>query len=387
MDLTSLTYLFMLLVGFLGVDAAMHPPDAILDGEASAAFKDTINSTMVGDVLNGEVARISSTATIMTRPVIRVGQLQGVAMSIAQTFKMEQVAYALQAQLGHQPDQIKVSLFGEGGTAKVLITGTSHRHMAPFQQELVQQQGETILALLQRAAVTGMAHIDPYVTALSEVQTHAADKDFAEAESIIHDAMNRLPPTPESFDRSLFENLNGLIALFRNDVEEAHDWFIRAEASCPDFTTADAVSAVNAAFADVQTGDYKNAAARMDRLLRDKPPTDRVMLSTAHMTLAAADMGLRNQDAAEQELTKATTIYPQGSSAYDLWSDIKRAQGDNAAADRMHQKALETSAAFENYAEIATLYFQLAWSDNKAVMRSPYSNPDKLPGHTSGRRQ
>lgn len=388
MDLTSLSFLFVILVGYLGVDAAIHPPDAILDGEASTSFKDTtINSTLVSDVLNGEAARISSTATIMTRPVIRVGRLQGVAMSIAETFKMEQVAYALQAQLGHQPDQIKVSLFGEGGIAKVLITGTSHRRMAPFQEELAQQPGETIVSLLQRAAVKGMAHIDPYVTALNEVQNHAAEKDFSEAEAIIHDAMDRLPPTPESFDRSLFENLNGLIALFRDNVQEARDWFARAEASCPDFTTADAVSAVNAAFSDVQTGNYKSAAARMDRLLNEKPPTDPVMLSTAHMTLAAADMGLGQRAAAEQELAKATTIYPTGSSAYDLWSDIKRAEGNFAAADEMHQKALEMSASFENYAEVATLYFRLAWNDNKAVMRSPYSNPEKVPARASSRGQ
>ena len=385
MDLTTLSYVFMLLVGFLGVDAAMHPPDAILVGEASGSFKDTtINGTMVTDVLTEEAARISSTPTLMTRPVIRVGLNQGVAMSIAESMKMEKVAYALQAQLGHQPDQIKVSLFSEDGTVKVLITGTGHRRTSAFQKQLSLQPNETVIALLQQAAVVGMTHIDPYITALNEVQRHAADKNFADAEAIIQEAMSHFPPTPESFDRSLFENLKGLIALFRNDIETAHSWFDRAEASCPDFTTADAVTAVNASFADVQTGNYQNAIARMNRLLNDKAPTGPVMLSTAYVTMAAAYMGLGRQDAADRALAKATTIYPQGSSSYELWSDVKHAMGDDAAAIQMHLKALENSASFENYAEIATLYFRLAWQDNAAVVLNPYSRPEKTPQHTSG---
>jgi hypothetical protein len=36
---------------------------------------------------------------------------------------------------------------------------------------------------------------------------------------------------------------------------------------------------------------------------------------------------------------------------------------------------LENSINFENYSEIAALYFHLAWRDNEPVMRSPFSNP------------
>ena len=378
MDFTTVTYVLVLIVGFLGVDTAMHPPDAILQGEAIGTFKNTtVNASMVADVLNEEVDRISSTPTVMTRPVIRVGQLKGLAMSIATSMKLEQVAYAFQAQLGYQIDDIKLSLYDEGGTERVLVIGTGRQHMRSFEQEVVLRTGESIVSLLERATVIGMAHIDPYLTALSELERHAEDKDFSVAEAIIDDTMDRLPPTPESFDRSLFENLKGLIFLFRDDIEQAVYWFARAEESCPDFTAADAVSAVNAAFADVQIGNYKKAIARMNRLLSEKPPTDPVILSTAYTTLSAADMGLWEQDAAEQALVKATTIYPQGSSSYEFWADIKQTEGDFVAAHKLHQKALQNSAEFENYAEIAALYFRLAWRDNMSIMRSRYRNPGR----------
>ncbi len=386
MDLTTLTYVLLLMVGYLGFDAAMHPPDAILEAEAIGTFeKTTINVALVDDVLNQEAQRIAATPTVMTRPVIRVGRLEGLAMGVAEAMKMQAVAYALQAQLGYRPDQIKVSLFGEGGAAKVLVTGTGHQRMTSFQQQLTLEPGETIVDLLQRAAVVGMAHIDPYITALNEMQSHAGDKDFTHAQTIIKFAMAGLAPTPQSFERSLFENLNGLIALFNGDANAAHDWFERAEASCPDNTIADAVTSVNAAFAELQIDHDREAADHIEMLLRDKPPTDKVLLGTAYMTLAAAQLGLHDVNGADRTIAKAVEAYPEASGAYDLWSDIKREKGDAAQAERLHRKALENSVSFENYGEIAALYFRLAWRNDQPVMRSPFSNPTLGGVHASQR--
>lgn len=386
MDLTTLTYVLLLMVGYLGFDAAMHPPDAILEAEAIGTFeKTTINVALVDDVLNQEAQRIAATPTVMTRPVIRVGRLEGLAMGVAEAMKMQAVAYALQAQLGYRPDQIKVSLFGEGGAAKVLVTGTGHQRMTSFQQQLTLEPGETIVDLLQRAAVVGMAHIDPYITALNEMQSHAGDKDFTHAQTIIKFAMAGLAPTPQSFERSLFENLNGLIALFNGDAKAAHDWFERAEASCPDNTIADAVTSVNAAFAELQIDHDREAADHIEMLLRDKPPTDKVLLGTAYMTLAAAQLGLHDVNGADRTIAKAVEAYPEASGAYDLWSDIKREKGDAAQAERLHRKALENSVSFENYGEIAALYFRLAWRNDQPVMRSPFSNPTLGGVHASQR--
>lgn len=376
MDFTTLTYVLILVVGYLGFDAAMHPPDAILEGDAVGAFQNTtITASLVDDVLNEEVLRISATPSILSKPAIRVGRLRGLAMSVAEALKMQSVAYAFQAQLGYNPDRIKVSLYGEGGTAKVLVTGMGGERMASFQEEVALQQGETIVGLLQRATLIGMAHIDPYTTALTEIQDHADDKNFANPEAIIKFAMSSEPPTPENYQRALFENLNGLIALFKDDPGTAHDWFERAATSFPDTSPAAAVADLNMAFADMQLGRDAEAVEHIDHMLRYQRPTDKVLLSTAYMTLAAAQLGMRDVNAADETIAKAIDAYPRGSSSYDLWADIKREKGEAAAADRMHLKALENSIAFENYGEIATLYFRLAWRNNEPMMRSPFTNP------------
>jgi tetratricopeptide (TPR) repeat protein len=387
MDLTTLSFVLMIAVGYLGLDAAIHPPDAILEAETTGTFEKTsISVTLVEDVLNQTVQQIESTPSVMTRPAIRVGRLQGLAMSVAEALKLQAVAYALQAQLGYQTDQIKLTVYGEGGTAKVLVTGKGRQSMTSFQQQLVLEPGETIIGMLERASIIGMAHLDPYITALNDMQTHADDKDFTVARTITQYALAKLPPTPINFERSLFENLSGLMALFNGDVKTARDWFAKAEASCPDGTSADAVGSLNTAFADMQLDRDQEAVDRLQILLRDRPPTDKVLLSTVYMTLAAAQLGVQDTAGADRNIAKAIEEYPQASSAYDLWSDIKRERGDVVEADKLHLKALENSVLFENYGEIAALYFRLAWRENQPIMRSPFSNPTMGGVHATRRR-
>ncbi len=81
---------------------------------------------------------------------------------------------------------------------------------------------------------------------------------------------------------------------------------------------------------------------------------------------------------AEQKLETAVRINPLNSATYQLWSELKRAQGNDAAADRLHAKALEMSARFENYAEVAALYFQLAWKPGQKLTRNPFANPGTI---------
>jgi hypothetical protein len=46
--------------------------------------------------------------------------------------------------------------------------------------------------------------------------------------------------------------------------------------------------------------------------------------------------------------------------------------------DRLAQEA---SATFENYGEVAALYFHLAWADNEPVSRNKFSNPTIVTFH------
>jgi len=47
----------------------------------------------------------------------------------------------------------------------------------------------------------------------------------------------------------------------------------------------------------------------------------------------------------------------------------------------LHHAALEKSATFENYSEVASLYFHLSWRDNEPVVRSEFANPEVVRFH------
>jgi hypothetical protein len=115
--------------------------------------------------------------------------------------------------------------------------------------------------------------------------------------------------------------------------------------------------------------------------VRLAPPSNKVLLATGYMTWGTARMGLRGLPGADRMLAKATQTNPESSSAPELWSEAKRLEGDEAAAERLHHAALEKTATFENYSEVASRYFHLSWRDNQPVVRSEFANPDVVKFH------
>jgi Tfp pilus assembly protein PilF len=119
----------------------------------------------------------------------------------------------------------------------------------------------------------------------------------------------------------------------------------------------------------------------MAELVRIAPPESKVLLATAYLTWGAARMGQHDLAGADRMLAKAVEINPQSSTAYAFWSEAKKLAGEQAAADRLERQAHEVAATFENYAEVAALYFHLAWRDNEPVTRNKFSNPAVVTFH------
>ena len=167
MDLTTLTMFVMLAMAAVGLDTVWHPTEVILEASAAGKIdKATIDENMINGILKSEVDRISSTPTLMAKPRVRLASQGGIGMAIASAVNMQSVAYALQTKVGIQPDQIRIALFSEDGAIKVLVTGSGGQRVRSFEQQVEQQKGETVVALLHRAALVGMSRIDPYLTAL-----------------------------------------------------------------------------------------------------------------------------------------------------------------------------------------------------------------------------
>ena len=205
------------------------------------------------------------------------------------------------------------------------------------------------IAFVRRCSLWGVAQLAPYSTALFLLRTHVTDKDFTELVTLAEQSKTVLPPTPTSPDRSLFEKSLGLVALFKNDLSGAATEFAKAMAA----DQTNPVPFINAAFVDLQTGDYQMAASRMAQLLSLAPPHNDVLVASAYMTWAAALMGLHDLEGADRLLAAATQANPDSAAAFSLWAEEKRLAGDTNAAEQLDRRALERTASFQNYAEVA----------------------------------
>jgi len=377
MDLTTLGYIVLLALGLLGTDTVLYSGSVQVEiADVPKIEKLDVDQGTLTYEFESALDEITNNQSVIHPPEIRSSRDQGVGMALAEAFNMQKAAYALQAEVGYKPDHLHFSLYSEDGGLRALMSGRSHL-TGQFQQVMSPNPGEAFIPFVRRCALWGASQLAPYSVALHLMEKHAADADFTDAAALSEHAKALLPPTPVSFDRALFDNLLGLIALFKNDTKAARAAFDAAMADDP----TDPVPFINAAFTDLQFDENQRASDRMEQLLRLAPPANPVLRATANMVWAAARMGLKDLKGADRLLAEATRLSPNSATAFGLWSELRTQMGDPAAAAAFDRRALENTATFENYAEVAALYFHLSWKNDEPVMRNKFSNPSIVSFH------
>jgi tetratricopeptide (TPR) repeat protein len=371
MDPTTLLAALIVALGLLTADAVTRSNSVVVEVVAPSKIDNLVfDRAMLEDEFDAQLFAITKIGSVVKAPEVRASSDQGIGMALAEEVKLQSVAYAIQRQLGYDPDTLTLYLYQENGVLRGVVSGTSRR-IGSFRVILTPLKDEGLIPFVRRCALWGASHLTPYWTALYLLQKHSADKDFTDVINLVEREKSELSPAPLNFDRSVLDNLLGIVALFKNDARAARATFEQAIAEDP----TNAVAVLNAAFADVQLNDYSKAAERIQRLVIGAPPSSKVLQATAYLTWGAAQLGLKDIDGAEQSLARATAIDPESSTAWELWSDAKALKGDTAAAVDLRRKALMTTATFENFGEVAALYFRLAWKDNEPLMRNDFANP------------
>lgn len=377
MELTTMLGIVVLALGLIGVDTVRHAGSIVVEVSPPPAITgEVIDQTTLAAEFEDQLQAIAHTPSVVEPPEIRTMEDQGLGMGLAQALGAKELAYSLQAAFGYAPDRVRLALYLEHGQLRGHIEGHTHA-VGTVNQVLVPYKDETEIAFVRRCALWSASEVAPYITSLYLVQKHAADRDFTDALALIDHAQSELPPTPVSLDRSAFDNLRGIILLFQNNPAQAQELFDQAIDEYP----ANPVAQINAAFADLQLDQNQQAHDRMKKFTTETPPDNKVLLATAYMTWAAADMALHHLDAAERLVEQSTTVNPDSSSSFDLWAELNDLQGDKAAAAKHRRQAQLNSATFENYGEVATLYFHLAWRDNQPVTLSKFNNPTIVSFH------
>ena len=376
MDLTTLIAGAFVLIAALGIDTALHPRDIILQvTRAQSLGNISVTDSMLSDVLQSEVDNVYVTPSIVAAPVVRLKTDRGIGVSIIEAIGLSRVAEALQNQLEHYPDTIILHVYSENGVIKVLVTGYNSRRGTDFDQEVDQVKDELIVSLIRRAADTAMIQIDPYMTALSSMRKHIGDKDFKYSEDVIQFAKSRLPRSGTSVDRSLFENLEGMIALFSDHDDRAGKLFQNAMNSNP----TNHVATVNLALMEIEAKNPERAVSLLLNIVVNPQQKNPIVISAAYLTLAVAYLDLHRPTEADAAIQQAALYNPANATIASVWAEVKHTLGDENGALALRAKARSLEGENGAYSEIAALYYTLAWENGEVVLRDPFETVAAAP--------
>ena len=234
MDLTTLAAAVLVTLGLLATDAVLHSGSVAVEVAAPAnIYRDVIDQEGLEAMFTAELDRIAAVVSVVNPTELRAGRDGGIGMTVAEAVNVKSLAFALQRQLGYEPDRLRFGMFLEDGKLRGMVSGHGHVR-GNFSREFVPEPGEKLVTFVDRAAVWGAAQVAPYSTALFLLQSHIADGDFREVTAVCERAIAERPPAPVSEARGQFENLLGLVALFQNDPHAARLHFEEAVAVWPD---------------------------------------------------------------------------------------------------------------------------------------------------------
>jgi hypothetical protein len=377
MDLTTLAAAILVALGLLTTDAVLHSGSVSVEVAApSDMYKKVIDQESLQAVFTAQLDQIGGTVSVVNPPEIRSTNDEGIGMVLADSANVKPLAFALQRQIGYNPDHLRFALFTQDNALHAVVSGYGHARGA-FSQEFAPEKDEKLLNFIERCAIWGGAQLAPYSTALFLVLRHAGDGDFRDAEALAGHALATLPHGPVSEERAKFENLLGLIEVFRHDPRAAQPHFQAAAAAWPDGP----VPVLNTAFTEIQLADYAAAAARTRTMLASLTNSQKAIVAAGHLILAAALIGLNDLDGADTEAGQAVEANPESPSAPELWADLKASRGDPAGADRLNRQAQQNAGSFENSGEMAALYFHISWHDGDIVTRSRFAEPGTITFH------
>jgi tetratricopeptide (TPR) repeat protein len=373
MDLTLLAAAVTVALGLMAADASLSSDKVMVDVAVPASYTQAgVNTDIVEAIYLAEIEQIIDTPSVVPPPAIRGTREKSLASSLADALQLGEVGHSVQRMLGYDPPHIRASLIVEQETTKFIVVESS-RSNKNFEFTLEQRPGEPIVDLVKRGATETIYQIEPYLALVHAMQSAQSPEEFARLSIALKQLISALPNVPVSTVRSQYENLLGVMRLLNNDIDGAADYFNAATLS----DTRNAVALLNLGFIECQRDRYAEAERIVRRIVEPKPLTNQpVLLGAAYMTWACALMGQKNFAAADQKLALAIEAYPYTSSGYELWGDLKDERGKPDEAKALRRKARENSIYFEQFSEIAMLYFELSWRDKEALKRSPFSNPN-----------
>jgi tetratricopeptide (TPR) repeat protein len=375
MDLISIAAGLGMMFGLLTADAVVSAETVAVQISVPASVAQTgYSEDVVEQIFTHEFEAMNQTRSLLRPPVMRPARQPTIVGVIATSLRLDNFTAALQDLLGLERMRIAGAVVaGAPGEGQRLLINSSSAYSGPFSLDL-SERGETD-RLLRRAALETMERVQPYRAALFHFGqvTQTGGNDYSAVVQLAERELGRPRRAEVLEERSFLENLLGIVALLNNDLDEAERRFRLSFSWNPSFT----IGRINLAFVHVERDRYQDAIDILKPLIASTSRRRFPLTSTRfgplqeamHSTLGVALWAQGDLDGAEAAFSRATREYPSSAGAYSYWARLLRERGDTVRAAEKAEVARLNALTFENYPEVANLYFWMSPRDNQPLVR------------------
>lgn len=396
MDPATLTAIYFLLgsFGLVVTDTYFNANTMYLDSTvAESVVEEGYEPEVVNGIFMSEVKKITSKPSLVKAPTFQSSKAKPVSAALAEAAGLESALGALHSLMGVLPPKMVASVIaedqaqkvqvlenapggqaahytvGESKTLKLVLTGHSPSNGYFDINVEGHSENDDLDHLIRDAAFEAVLKLDPYLAMLYDVSRRvAADEDLAPAKALIEKELTEAHQAATHEHRALNENLRGIVALLEHDPVVARQYFLKAMASNP----RQPVGFLNCAFLDVHEDRFEEALRNIEKVIH---PTywqmtgNPVLLASAYTIKGAAETEMKKFKEAEASFQKAASLNPQSSEVYVYWSRMLKKSARPAEAERKIVMAKQNSMYFENFPEMALLYFWLTEAGTQPLAR------------------
>lgn len=366
MDPTSIAMALVLAFGLLGADAALNANTlGVQINVPSELGSRGVTRQIAEEVFSNEVSRMAQTPSLLAPLEVRSSSERTIIGVIAKSLNLDDITFALQKAVGLNPMRLTGTVMPVDAHTRFVMTAASSA-TGSFMVDIKNADADYV-DLLRRAAQLTIERVSPYRAALYHFYEAAKspNPDFSRTEIIAQRDLEERPRADTVERRAFFHNLLGIVALMRGD-DKAEDHFRAAVEQLPTLAAAH----LNLAFIDIYKDRYEAAIQRVKPILQPKPMTKvPQLLTSAYTTWGVAAWALGRHDEAEAMFARAVEAYWGTSAAYDYWGAMLIQLGRTKEGEAKKRLGIANLPFFENFPEVAMLYFDLDPQDDSPLRR------------------
>ena len=373
MDPTSLIVATGMIFGLLTADAAVSSNSLAVSVSVPPAIAQTGFTAEVAErAFTSEFARMGQARSLLQAPSVRSAREPTIVGVIAKALKLDDFTSALQDLLGLDNPRVHFAVVVPAPNRTLLLVNLVSRRSGPLSVQMQSDGG--LEPLLRTGALQAMEHFEPYRSSLFHFEQAllSTTPDFSRVKAVGQRELARPQRAETLVQNSYIGNLLGIVALMETDRAAAERYFRESFRLNPDFN----VGKLNLAFALIELDRYREALDLLTPLVSvplipdiTLPGRTAPLKEALHSTIGIARWGLGDLDGAEESFRTAVRAFPDSEAAHTYWARLLRERGRIADALALEDIARVNALTFDNYPEVANLFFWMNPKDNQPLQR------------------